>query len=239
MICKSRPPAYQRPSKHVAERLWWPAAKALDVAGHDVERTHREARLDAADDVDDLRRQTRLRQSGAQLLFPNDKERDRPASDFGDEGRALRTRQALGAGSVVDRACMAVADQDSGCGGRHVTARSESNPVLGQPGQHAPVQRRLRLLHEGFGIEVHAQDVPGRRRGDKMLLAPPVRGAERRLLLLPRARGRHEDDMLDARPHGRVDGGDVLRRALSGFQGRDDEQTIETRIGLRKAFGPL
>src|SRR5438876_12090395 len=120
MICKSRPPAYQRPSKHVAERLWWPAAKALDVAGHDVERTHREARLDAADDVDDLRRQTRLRQSGAQLLFPNDKERDRPASDFGDEGRALRTRQALGAGSVVD--------QDSGCGGRHVTARSESNP---------------------------------------------------------------------------------------------------------------
>jgi len=45
--------------------------------------------------------------------------------------------------------------------------------------------------------------------------------------------------MLDARPHGRVDGSDVLRRALSGFQGRDDEQTIETRIGLRKAFGPL
>src|SRR5260370_29499100 len=56
-------------------------------------------------------------------------------------------------------------------------------------------------------------------------------------LVLPRARGRHEDDMLDARPHGRVDGSDVLRRALSGFQGRDDEQTIETRIGLRKAFG--
>jgi len=47
--------------------------------------------------------------------------------------------------------------------------------------------------------------------------------------------------MLDARPHGRVDGSDVLRPALSGFRiaGRDDEQTIETRIGLRKAFGPL
>src|SRR5260370_35219712 len=74
-----------------------------------------------------------------------------------------------------------------------------------------------------------------------MLLAAPVRGAERRLLLLPRARGRHEDDMLDARPHGRVDGSDVLRSALSGFRidGRDDEQTIETRIGLRKAFGPV
>jgi len=45
--------------------------------------------------------------------------------------------------------------------------------------------------------------------------------------------------MLDARPHGRVDGSDVLRPALSGFRidGRDDEQTIETRIGLRKAFG--
>ena len=53
------------------------------------------------------------------------------------------------------------------------------------------------------------------------------------------ARGRHEDDMLDARPHGRVDCSDVLRRALSGFQGRDDEQTIETRIGHRKAFGPV
>jgi len=111
---------------------------------------------------------------------------------------------------------MAVADQDSGCGGRHVTARNESNPVLGQPGQHALVQRRLRLLHERFGIEVHTQDGPRRRRGDKTLLAPPEGGAERRLLLLPRAHGRHEDDMLDARPHGRVDGSDVLRRALSG-----------------------
>jgi hypothetical protein len=33
-------------SKHVAERLGRPAAKALDVAGHNVERTRREARLD-------------------------------------------------------------------------------------------------------------------------------------------------------------------------------------------------
>jgi hypothetical protein len=41
--------------------------------------------------------------------------------------------------------------------------------------------------------------------------------------------------MLDARPHGRVDGSDVLRAALSGFRidGRDDEQTIEARIGRR------
>src|SRR5260370_25374996 len=47
--------------------------------------------------------------------------------------------------------------------------------------------------------------------------------------------------MLDARPHGRVDGSDVLRPALSGLgiDGRDDEQTIETRIGFRKAFGPV
>jgi hypothetical protein len=37
----------QRPSKHVAERLGQPAAKALDVAGHNVERTRREARLEA------------------------------------------------------------------------------------------------------------------------------------------------------------------------------------------------
>jgi hypothetical protein len=29
-----------------------------------------------------------------------------------------------------------------------VTARNESHLVLGQPGQHALVQRRLRLLHE-------------------------------------------------------------------------------------------
>src|SRR6266850_359136 len=121
---------FQRPGKHIAERLGRPAAKALDVAGHNVERTRREARLDADGDVDDLHRQTRLRQSGAQLLFRDGKERERPASDFGDEGRAFRTRQALGAGSVVDRACMAVADQDSGCGGHHVTAGNESNPVL-------------------------------------------------------------------------------------------------------------
>jgi hypothetical protein len=65
-----------------------------------------------------------LRQSGAQLLFRDDKERERPASDFGDEGRAFRTRQALGAGCVVDRACMAVTDQDSGCGGRDFSARN-------------------------------------------------------------------------------------------------------------------
>src|SRR6202171_231937 len=47
--------------------------------------------------------------------------------------------------------------------------------------------------------------------------------------------------MLDARLHSRVDGSDVLRAALSGFRidGRDDEQTIETRIRLRKAFGPV
>jgi hypothetical protein len=47
--------------------------------------------------------------------------------------------------------------------------------------------------------------------------------------------------MLDASLHGRVDGSDVLRPALSGFRidGRDDEQTIETRIGLREAFGPV
>ncbi len=136
---------------------------------------------------------------------------------------------------------MAVANQDSGCGGGHVTARNESSPVLGQPGQHALVQRRLRLLQESFGIEVHTQDGPGRRSGDKMLLAPPVGGAARGLLLLSRTHGRHEDDMLDARLHGRVDGSDVLRSALSGFRidGRDDEQAIETRIGVRKAFGPV
>jgi len=115
---------FQRPSKHGAERLGRPAAKALDFAGHNVERTRREARLDADDGVDDLHRQTRLRQSGALLLFRDGKERERPASDFGDEGRKFRTRQALGAGSVVDRACMAVANQDSGCGGRHVIARN-------------------------------------------------------------------------------------------------------------------
>jgi hypothetical protein len=99
----------------------------------------------------------------------------------------------------------------------------------------------LRLLHEGFGIEIHTHNGPGRRRGDKMLLAAPVRGAARRLLLLSRARSRHENDMLDARPHGGVDGGDVLRPALSRFRidGRDDEETVETRIGLRKAFGPV
>ena len=37
----------------------------------------------------------RLRQSGAQLLFRDDTERERPASDFGDEARAFRTRQAF------------------------------------------------------------------------------------------------------------------------------------------------
>src|SRR6267143_5223351 len=72
------------------------------------------------------------------------------------------------------------------------------------------------------------------------LLAPPVGGAERRFLFLPRARGRNEDGMLDAGPHGRIDGSDILRPAPSGrIDGRDDEQAIETRIGLRKTFGPV
>jgi hypothetical protein len=78
---------FQRPSKHVAERLGRSTAKALDVAGHNVERTRREARLEVDEGVDDLHRQTRLRQSGAQLLFRDGKERERPATDFGDEGR--------------------------------------------------------------------------------------------------------------------------------------------------------
>jgi hypothetical protein len=45
----------------------------------------------------------------------------------------------------------------------------------------------------------------------------------------------------DARFHRRVDGSDVLRPAPSGFRidRRDDEQAIETRIGLRKTFGPV
>src|SRR6266404_252145 len=112
---------------------------------------------------------------------------DRPVISAMRAARSAPDRRS-GPGSVVDRACMAVAYEDSDCGGRHVTARNESNPVLGQPGQHALVQRRLCLLHETFGIVVHTQDGPRRRRGDKMLLAPPVGGTERRLLLLPRAR---------------------------------------------------
>jgi hypothetical protein len=43
---------FQRASQHVPERLGRPAAKALDVAGHNVERTCREARLDADDGID-------------------------------------------------------------------------------------------------------------------------------------------------------------------------------------------
>src|SRR5258706_10829009 len=41
----------QRPGKHIAERLGRPAAKALDVAGHNVERPRRQAPLAADDDV--------------------------------------------------------------------------------------------------------------------------------------------------------------------------------------------
>src|SRR5229473_6473358 len=77
---------FQRPSQHVAERLGRPAAKALDVAGHNVECTRSEARLDADDGIDAPYRQTRLRQSGAQLLFRGDTEHKRPASDFGGQG---------------------------------------------------------------------------------------------------------------------------------------------------------
>jgi hypothetical protein len=54
------------------EGLGRPAAKALDVAGHNVERTRHEARLDADDDVDGPRGQTCPHQSGAQLLFRDD-----------------------------------------------------------------------------------------------------------------------------------------------------------------------
>ncbi len=69
----------------------------------------------------------------------------------------------------------------------------------------------------------------------------PRDGTARRFVLLPRAYARHEYNMLDARLHGRVDGSDILRPALSGFRsdGRDDEQTIETRIGLYEAIGPV
>jgi hypothetical protein len=59
----------QRLGKHIAERLRRPAAKPLNVAGHNIERTRREARLDADDDADGPGRQTRLRQSDAQLFL--------------------------------------------------------------------------------------------------------------------------------------------------------------------------
>src|ERR1700739_711164 len=77
---------FQRLGKHRAERLGRPAAKAVDVAGRNVERPGREARLDADDCVDDLRRQTRLRQSGAQLLFGDGDKLEWPTGNFGDEG---------------------------------------------------------------------------------------------------------------------------------------------------------
>jgi Adenylosuccinate synthetase len=53
--------------------------------------------------------------------------------------------------------------------------------------------------------------------------------------------GNRDARRFDQLTPGRVDGGDVLRPALSGFRidSRDDEQTIETRIGLRKALGPI
>ena len=69
----------------MAKRLGRSAAKTLNVAGHNVECTRREARLDADYGVDDLLRKTRLRQSGAQLLFRDDKERERPVSNFADK----------------------------------------------------------------------------------------------------------------------------------------------------------
>jgi hypothetical protein len=74
-----------------------------------------------------------------------DTEREWTASDVGDEGRAFRTRQAFGPGSVVDRACMAVADQDSGGGGRHVAARNGAGRAVDamryqiRPGSRASV----------------------------------------------------------------------------------------------------
>src|SRR5260370_38257897 len=40
------------PSKHVAQRLGRPAAKALAVAGHDAESPRREPRLDAGGHAD-------------------------------------------------------------------------------------------------------------------------------------------------------------------------------------------
>jgi hypothetical protein len=100
-------------------------------ASHHVKRTLRKARLDAKHSVYDSLRQTRLRQSGAHLIFCDDNECEWSPGDFGDEGRAFRTRQTRGSGSVVDRACMAVACQDSSCGGRHIAACNKRNPVFG------------------------------------------------------------------------------------------------------------
>jgi hypothetical protein len=52
--------------------------------------------------------------------------------------------------------------------------RTESNPVLDQPGQHALAQRRLRQLPESFGIEVHTQDSRGRRRSRRSTRTEPT-----------------------------------------------------------------
>ena len=80
-----RPKEISAPQLVRRAEAWAAGRQGARLAGQNVERTRREARLDADDDVDGARRQTRLRQSGAQLLFRDHTERKRPARDFGDE----------------------------------------------------------------------------------------------------------------------------------------------------------
>src|SRR5258706_239208 len=113
-----------------------------------------------------------------------------------------------------------------GFGGGRATAPAENKAARfsARPVQPPFFTDARATRQEALEKKFHPKGGPGRPRGKKTPPPPPVGGAASRLLLLPRAHGRHEDDMLDARLHGRVDGSDVLRSALSGFRigGRDD-----------------
>jgi len=117
---------------------------------------------------------------------------------------------------------MAVADQIPAAASATSPRATNSNPVPASPvTRHCP--RLLRLPHENLRHSSSYAGGPLLAPWRYMLLAPASRRRPSAGLSSRRAPAVDMKTIcIDARPHGRVDGSDALRRALPGFQGRDD-----------------
>jgi len=101
----------------------------------------------------------------------------------------------------------------STCGSSgQVVARDVGDTFVPEAAQDTVAQRHLHLLRHRFGVIVHAQDRPGRRSLDQLLLCGPVGFAHFGQGGLSGPGRRYQEEMLDASLAGRINGATSARR---------------------------
>lgn len=112
-----------------------------------------------------------------------------------------------------------------------IVASHKGDAVFSQAYQTTLLGRHFDFVTERFRLVVHAQDTPGRRVLDQMLLADPVGGSVGRLMPLAGSGRQHEHNVLHAGLDGCVDGGDELLAACARAQvrARNEQEAVKTR----------